>query len=110
MEDQYTKHIKTWGKVERKGKKNPYTSHNGHMFTFFDTNENYMAVRLDKKQQEAYFEATGTGPVIQYNSVMRGYIRLTDEIFNDFNKFEEWLEKSWDYINSLDPKPTTKRK
>lgn len=110
MEDLYTKHIETWGKVERKGKKNPYTSHNGHMFTFFDTKENYMAVRLSKEEQEAYFEATGTGPVIQYNSEMRGYIRLTDEIFEDYQKVESWLEKSWKYINSLKPKPSTKRK
>lgn len=109
MEDQYTAHIERWGKVQRKGKKNPYTSHNGHMFTFFDTKENYMAVRLDKAQQEAYFEATGTSHVIQYNSVMRGYIRLTDDIFNDYSKVEDWLNKSFDYICSLEPKPTKKK-
>ena len=80
------------------------------MFTFFDTKENYMAVRLGKDEQEAYFEESNTGPVIQYNSVMRGYIRLTDEIFKDYKLVEPWLEKSWKYINSLKPKATTKKK
>lgn len=108
FEAKYTEYIQKWGKVERKGKNNPYTSHNGHMFSFIDKKEKYMAVRLDKQQQEAYFEATGTSYVIQYNSKMNGYICLTDEIFNDFNQVKDWLDKSFEFVCSLPPKASKK--
>ena len=36
FEEKYNELIAKWGKTERKGKANPYTSHNGHMFTFID--------------------------------------------------------------------------
>lgn len=110
MEEQYTQYIEEWGKVPRKGKKNPYTSLNGHMFTFLDTKKNYLAVRLSEKEKKAFNEAHQGADVIQYNSVMKGYVRVPDEIFNNKNQLFELLNQSYSYISSLKPKPTTKKK
>ena len=110
MEEEYTAIINKWGKVQRKGKNNPYTSHNGHMFTFLDKKGELMAIRLGKEEQAFFMEKYGTGPVIQYNSTMRGYVEIPKSMFEDYKELEPWLNKSWEYINSLDPKPTTKKK
>ena len=110
MEDQYTAYIQEWGKVERKGKKNPYTSHNGHMFTFLDTKNNYLAVRLSAEGKKAFNEHHQLGDVIQHNSVMNGYVQIPDEIFNDKKALFEMLDQSFEFVSSLKPKPTKKKK
>jgi len=109
-EEEYTTLITEWGKVERKGKKNPYTSLNGHMFTFLDTKEGYLAIRFSEKEKKAFNEKHDGSDVIQYNSVMRGYIRVPEKMANDKITIIELLDKSYNYIASLEPKPTKKRK
>ena len=110
-EEEYTKHIETWGKVERKGKNNPYTAYNGHMFTFFAKNKgDYLAVRLSKEDQAAFVEEFNTEPVIQYNSVMNGYVEVPEAIGQDYDQLKQWLDKSFEFICSLEPKPSKKKK
>ncbi|UKN02684.1 hypothetical protein K6119_04045 [Paracrocinitomix mangrovi] len=110
FEEQYNQLIAKWGKTERKGKANPYTSHNGHMFSFIDKKQEYLAIRLGKEEQTAFMEKYKTGPVIQYNSTMRGYVEVPKEMFADYEVVKIWLDKSWEYINSLEPQPSKKKK
>lgn len=110
MEDQYTAYIQEWGKVERKGKKIPYTSHNGHMFTFLDTANGYLAVRLSKEEKAAFNEKHNQGDVIQHNSVMNGYVEIPKEMFADKKAVFEMLDQSFAFVSSLEPKPSKKKK
>ena len=93
--------------TEIKGAKNPYTSRNGHMFSFL-TAEGTMAIRLSDEDGEAFQEQYESGPVMQYGSVMRGYVSIPDDLRADPDSLAPWFDRSWDWIGSLPPKPTKK--
>ena len=49
----YDKLVSTNPDIKRKGSANPYTSHNGHMFTFLYAN-GVLAIRLPEKERELF--------------------------------------------------------
>ena len=49
-----------------------------------------------------------SGPVIQYGSVMRGYVSVPDDLLSDTDELTEWFERSRSWIRTLEPKPTKK--
>lgn len=89
--------------AEVKGAKNPYTSRNGHMFSFLDR-DGTMALRLSNEQREEYGTEHSIEPVIQYGSVMRGYVAVPDELFDDVAAAAAWFDRSYEWIGTLDPK------
>ncbi|MEL6535405.1 MAG: hypothetical protein AAFQ98_08340 [Bacteroidota bacterium] len=105
----YEKLLATDGRMEMKGKKFRYTSVNGHMFTYLDPT-GCLGIRMSKEDQKAFGDLYGSEPYIQYNSVMRDYVKVPDDLFLDTETLAPWLTKSYSYITSLPPKPTTKKK
>ncbi len=97
------------GDADVKGAKNPYTSRNGHMFSFLDP-EGTMALRLSEEAGAEFLERYESGPVIQYGSVMRGYVSVPQDLLERTDEIREWFEKSYDWIGTLEPKPTKKQK
>lgn len=91
-----------------KGAKNPYTSHNGHMFSFLDA-EGSMALRLSDDLTEQFLSQYDSGPVMQYGSVMRGYVAIPDDLLDDTTTLAKWFDKSHTWIATLKPKPTKKK-
>jgi len=91
-----------------KGAKNPYTSRNGHMFSFLDS-DGAMALRLSENLTDEFLSTYESGPVIQYGSVMRGYVSIPDDLLSDAAELSPWFEKAYDWIGTLEPKPTKKR-
>ena len=89
--------------TEVKGAKNPYTSRNGHMFSFLDRGGT-MALRLSDDLREEFGTSYSTEPVMQYGSVMRGYVAIPDELFDDVEELANWFDRSHDWIGTLDPK------
>lgn len=90
-----------------KGAKNPYTSRNGHMFSFLDP-EGAMALRFSDELGEEFRSHYDSGPVRQYGSVMRGYVSVPDDLLRDPARLAEWFDRSHDWIGTLPPKPTKK--
>ena len=90
-----------------KGAKNPYTSLNGHMFSFLDR-DGTMALRLSDELGEEFLTRYDSGAVIQYGSVMRGYVAVPDELLSRTDELAEWFDKSYGWIGTLEPKPTKK--
>ena len=88
---------------ERKGKTVPYTSANGHMFSFINK-DGELGFRFSKEVQEEYFEKYKTTHFISHNSKMKGYILITEEMLSDSKLLIELLNQSYDYVMSLDPK------
>lgn len=86
-----------------KGAKNPYTSRNGHMFSFLDA-EGGMALRLSDELTEEFLSSYESGPVMQYGSVMRGYVAIPDELLSDTKELVSWFEKAHAWIGTLEPK------
>jgi hypothetical protein len=90
-----------------KGAKNPYTSRNGHMFSFLDS-DGTMALRFSDQLRDEFLAAYESGPVIQYGSVMRGYVSVPDELLGNTEELVGRFQKSFDWIGTLEPKPTKK--
>ncbi len=90
-------------RYERKGKTVPYTSANGHMFSLFNK-AGEIGIRFSKEVQKKYMEKYNTTIFKSYNSIMHGYIVITDEMLEDLDHVAELLNESFDYVMSLDPK------
>ena len=93
--------------AEVKGAKNPYTSRNGHMFSFLDA-DGTMAIRLSDEMTEEFRTAFDSGDVTQYGATMRGYSSVPADLLVDTAAISSWFDRSWEWIGSLPPKPTTK--
>ena len=93
--------------TEVKGAKNPYTSRNGHMFSFLDA-EGVMALRLSDELTEEFRSSYESRDVIQYGATMRGYSSVHAELLADAETLAVWFDRSWDWIGTLPPKPTKK--
>lgn len=94
--------------AEVRGAKNPYTSRNGHMFSFLAP-DGSMALRLSEELGERFRTKYESGPVVQYGSVMRGYVSVPGELLAKPAELAPWFDKSWDWIGSLPAKPTKKK-
>jgi hypothetical protein len=93
------------GESALKGAKNPYTARNGHMFSFLDI-DGMMALRLPDDLRDEFLARYESGPVVQYGSVMRGYVSVPSDLLRKTDELRDWLEKSYDWIGTLEPKPT----
>ena len=93
--------------AEVKGAKNPYTSRNGHMFSFLDAN-GAMALRLPPEMTDEFRSTYESGDVIQYGATMRGYSSVPPDLLTSTDTLAEWFDRSWEWIGTLPPKPTRK--
>jgi hypothetical protein len=93
--------------TEVKGAKNPYTSRNGHMFSFLNA-DGTMALRLSGQLTEEFRSRYESGDVIQYGATMREYSSVPAELLADTDRLAVWFDQSWEWIGTLPAKPTKK--
>ena len=105
----YDKLIATHPEIERKGKNMLYTSVNGHMFTVFSTDAK-LGIRLSKEGRMAFIEKYNSSLLESYGTVMREYVTVPDDLLEKTEELKAYLAKSDEYVTSLKPKPTTKKK
>ena len=94
--------------AEVKGAKNPYTSRNGHMFSFLAA-DGTMALRLSDDMTDEFRSSYESGDVIQYGATMRGYSSVPADLLADTETLAAWFDRSWEWIATLPPKPTKKK-
>ena len=104
--DRYTTVVEKAGEVVR-GAKNSYTSRNGHMFSFLDA-DGTISIRLSDELADEFLSKYESGPVIQYGSVMRGYVSVPHDLLSDTRELSSWFEKAYQWIGTLEPKATKK--
>ncbi len=90
-------------RFERKGKTMPYTSANGYMFSLLNK-AGEIGIRFSKKIQEKYIEEFDSTIFKSYNSIMRGYVLIPEKMLEDLENIAEYLNESYDYVMSLEPK------
>jgi TfoX/Sxy family transcriptional regulator of competence genes len=95
--------------IVRKGKNNPYTSLNGHMFTMV-TKEGQVGFRVSKEERSTFMNEVNDQPVVTYNTVMKEYICIPISILEKPEDALPYLQQSLRYVKSLKPKPTKKKK
>lgn len=105
----YEQLIATHADLEIKGgNKMRYTSHNGHMFTLL-TKEGNVGIRLAKADREAFIEKFDTHISVQYGSNMPEYVHVPDDLLPDVDTLKPYIVMSYDYVQTLKPKPTKKK-
>jgi TfoX/Sxy family transcriptional regulator of competence genes len=105
----YEKLVKTNPRVERKGAANPYTSLNGHMFTYLNASGS-LALRLPESEREKFMKKYKTTLFEAYGAVMKEYVTVPDSLLKDTKTLQQYFQLSYEYVKSLKPKPTKKTK
>jgi hypothetical protein len=100
--------VATNAEVERKGATMPYTSRNGHMFSFLDKRGS-MALRLPADARDAFLAEYGTGLAEQHGRTMKEYVLVPDDLLERTDELRVWFDRSHDWIATLEPKRTTRR-
>jgi hypothetical protein len=95
--------------VERKGNTVPYSSRNGHMFTYL-SKAGVMALRLPEKDREAFLKKYATCLCTQYGVVQKEYVEVPDELLHKTAELKKYLKVSFAYVGELKPKTAAKKK
>lgn len=90
-------------RFDRKGKTMPFTSANGYMFSLFNK-AGEIGIRFSKEVQKKYMEEYNTTLYKSYNSIMHGYILITEKMLEDMQNVANLLNESYDYVMRLEPK------
>ena len=101
--ERYDKLVAMCPRFTRKGKNNPYTSANGHMFSMI-SKEGEFGMRFSKEVQEKYIQEFKSGYLISYGATMQGYVVIPDHLWEDMGRLVELLNESYDYVLTLKPK------
>jgi hypothetical protein len=105
----YDRVIATLPGVERKGATVPYTSLNGHMFSYLSPIGS-LALRLAKADREAFIDRFHASLHEAYGIVQKEYVTVPDDLLDDTAALAPYLAASYAYVSSLKPKPTTRHK
>jgi hypothetical protein len=99
----YEKLIASKPGIERKGDVHPYTSLNGHMFTYLDQTGT-LGLRLPKDVLEAFLKKYETTLFESYGVVKKDCVRVPDSLLKNTKDLKKYLELSYEYVKTLKPK------
>jgi hypothetical protein len=105
----YEKLVATNPKVELKGATVPYTSVNGHMFSYMNK-EGKLELRLPAGEREAFLKKYKAKLCEAYGKVQPEYVEVPDSLLSSTRELKKFFDASYAYVESLKPKPTTKEK
>jgi hypothetical protein len=105
----YEKLVATNPNIERKGATVPYTSLNGHMFSYL-SKEGKLALRLPAGEREAFLKKYKTKLCEAYGIVQKEYVVVPDSLLASTRELKKYFDCSYEYVGSLKPKPTTRKK
>jgi hypothetical protein len=104
----YEKLVKTNPEIERKGKKIPYTSLNGNMYSFLlETGE--LGIRLPNNERVKFLDKYKTGLLEAYGAVMKEYVRVPENLLKKTGELKKYFDISYEYAKTLKPKKTKKK-
>jgi hypothetical protein len=103
--ERYERLVATIRAVERKGVTLPYTSDNGHMFSFV-AEDGTVVLRLAADDRSAFMERYDARLHEAHGTVMREYVSVPDALADDTTSLSPWFERSRAYVAGLKPKAT----
>lgn len=99
----YEELVATNPAIERKGKTMPYTSLNGHMFSFL-SKEGTLGLRLPTEEREQFLADHDSQLCEQYGRVMKEYVEVPDSLLQERAELKKYFDISYEYVGSLKPK------
>jgi len=103
--ESYDRLIATQPGVDRKGAKIPYTSRNGHMYSYL-AEPGSLALRLAPPEREEFMARFGARLQEAYGIVQKEYVAVPDAVLRDTATLAPYFAASLAYVSSLKPKPT----
>ena len=103
--DLYDRLLNSSRRHERRGKTLPYTSANGHMYSFL-TADGRVCLRLSATDRLVFRERHGGDDVVQHGRVMKEYVEIPADLLTDPDVMLPLFDAALDYVMSLRPKPT----
>jgi hypothetical protein len=89
--------------ILRKGDVHPYTSENGHMFSYLDQS-GVMGLRLPAEELAAFLKKYKTGLFESYGVVKKDWAVVPDSLLGKTKELAKYLEVSLGYVKTLKPK------
>jgi hypothetical protein len=105
----YNKLVATYPDAVRKGDTMPYTSLNGHMYSYF-TKDNFVALKLPEAERVNFLDQYKTTLIQQYGIVQKEYVMVPESLLANTGELQPWFALSYTYTSTLKPKATTKKK
>jgi hypothetical protein len=106
--EQYERLVGSLPGVERKGATMPYTSLNGHMFSFL-TPDGHLALRLSAADRADFLERYGAKLCEQHGRVLAEYVDVPTDLLSRDAELTDYFQRSHSYVASLKPKPTKRK-
>ena len=103
----YRRLIQSIPEVECKGDANPYTSINGHMFSYLHPS-GAVALRLPEPQRDAFLLDHKTSLFRAYGVVQKEYVTVPDDLLTDASRLKKYFRLSFNYVSALKPKAKPK--
>ncbi len=105
----YDQLVATNPAVERKGATVPYTSCNGHMFSYL-SKQGTLELRLPSPDREAFLKKYQTQLCQAYGVVQPEYVDVPDALLASTKELKKYFDVSYAYVSSLKPKPAPKKR
>lgn len=105
--DLYDRLIRERPHIERKGVALPYTSENGHMFTFLSASGS-LALRLPSEKREEFMARYKTSLFVAHGEVLKEYVEVPEKFFKNTVELLPYLDLSYEYAQRLKPKTPRK--
>jgi TfoX/Sxy family transcriptional regulator of competence genes len=105
----YKKLVATNPNVEQKGATVPYTSVNGHMFSYL-SKDGKLALRLPAEERAAFLKKYKAKLCEAYGRVQPEYVEVPDSLLSSTRELKKFFDCSYEYVGSLKPKPTKRAK
>jgi hypothetical protein len=99
----YEKLLATNPKIERKGDAHPYTSVNGHMFTYLDQTGT-MGIRLPDEALQDFLKQYKTTLFESYGVVKKDWATVPAALLKNTKALQKYLEISYEHTKTLKPK------
>ena len=96
----YEKLVATNPGVERKGATVPYTSLNGHMFSYL-SKEGKLALRLPADVREEFLKKYKAKLCEAYGIVQPEYVEVPDSLLASTRELKQYFDRSFAYVKTL---------
>src|SRR5450631_1212891 len=87
----YNKLVETNSKIELKGATVPYTSCNGHMFSYLEK-DGSLGLRLPAEVRETFLKKYKTTLFVSYGIVKKEYVLVPDKLFINTKELKPYFD------------------
>ena len=101
--ESYKKLIASNKEIELKGAAVPYTSFNGHMFSYFEKDGSF-GLRLPDKEREKFLTKYKTTLFISYGIVKKEFVLVPDALLKNTKELKPYFDISFEYVKSMKAK------